>query len=142
MSTFFTPLKATLYQLLYRRTILLLALLLCIGVTGALWNTSGLSSSLIRSHALQSAVMYAQAMKNARTLYSDAVVDRIDDVQSIRVTHDYALADNSIPLPATFLIELGQRIRQENPEISVRLFSDYPFPWRQAEGTESPIASK
>ncbi|MGB6169535.1 MAG: adenylate/guanylate cyclase domain-containing protein [Geitlerinemataceae cyanobacterium] len=134
MSTFFTPLKATLYQLLYRRTILLLALLLCIGVTGALWNTSRFSSSLIRSHALQSAVMYAQAMKNARTLYSDAVVDRIDDVQSIRVTHDYALANNSIPLPATFLIELGQRIRQDNPEISVRLFSDYPFPWRKAEG--------
>jgi adenylate cyclase len=134
MFVFLTHLQAVFYQLLYRRTILLLALLLCVGVAGALWNTSRLSSNLIRSHALQNATLYAQAMKDARTLYSSDVVDRMDDVKSIHVTHKYTLEKNSIPLPATFLIELGQRIRQDNPEMSVRLFSDYPFPWRQAEG--------
>jgi adenylate cyclase len=134
MFAFLTRLKAVFYQLLYRRTILLLALLLCIGVTSALWNTSRLSSNLIGSHALQNATLYAQALKDARTLYSSDVVDRLDNVKSIRVTHKYALANNSIPLPATFLIELGQRIRQENPKMSVRLYSDYPFPWRKAEG--------
>ncbi|HIK30281.1 MAG TPA: DUF3365 domain-containing protein [Oscillatoriales cyanobacterium M4454_W2019_049] len=134
MFAFLTGLKIGFSQLLYRRTIFVLALLLCVGVAGALWNTSRLSSDLIEAHALQNATLYAQAMRDARTLYSDSVIDRIDDVKSIHVTHNYALANNSIPLPATFLIELGERIRRDNPEMSVRLYSDYPFPWRQTEG--------
>lgn len=134
MLTFLTRCKDAVFQLLYRRTILVLALLLCLGVATAVWNISYHSWNLMRSHALQNATLYAQAIKNARTLYSDNVVDRLDNLKTVRVTHDYVNKANAVPLPATFAIELGQRIQQENHQMSVRLYSDYPFPWRKVEG--------
>jgi adenylate cyclase len=134
MLAFLTRLKDTAFQLLYRRTILVLSLLLCLGVATAVWNISYHSRNLIRSHALQNATLYAQAIKDARTLYSDNVVDRLDKLTTVRVTHNYAKEPNAIPIPATFLIELGQRIQQDNTDMSVRLYSNYPFPWRQVEG--------
>ncbi|HEY9880384.1 MAG TPA: adenylate/guanylate cyclase domain-containing protein [Leptolyngbyaceae cyanobacterium] len=121
-------------QLLIRRTILLLGLLLVSGLLGAVWNMSMLSSNLIRSQAMQSAQLYAQAIKQSRTLYSQNVVSHLKGVADIKITHDYADQKAAIPLPATFLIELSKAISQQNPGMSVKLYSDYPFPWRKEEG--------
>jgi adenylate cyclase len=121
-------------KLLYRQTILLLALLFIGGVSIALWNMSSLSDSLIETQALQNATLYAQAITESRTLYSSDVVSRINPIEGITVTHNYTMKEGAIPLPATFLIELGERIRENNPGVSVRLYSDYPFPWRRVEG--------
>lgn len=118
---------------LYQKIILVLTLLFCIGIAGALWNISHLSANLIESQALQNASLYAQTIKESRTLYSSDVVNRVQP-HGISVTHDYASKDGAIPLPATFLIQLGKRISEENPGMSVRLYSDYPFPWRRQEG--------
>jgi adenylate cyclase len=63
-------------RLLYKRTILILVLLLCAGVVGAWWNMSRLSINLIESQALQNATLYAQAINEARTLYSSEAVNR------------------------------------------------------------------
>lgn len=127
MLAFLTRLKKAAFQLLYQKTILVLALLLFLGVATALGNLSYHSWNLMRSHALQNATLYAQAIKDARTLYSDRVVKRLDNLKTVRVTHDYLKTANAVPIPATFLIELGQRIQQDNNQMSVRLYSDYPF---------------
>ncbi|NEQ36518.1 MAG: DUF3365 domain-containing protein [Okeania sp. SIO3I5] len=119
---------------LYKRTALVLSLMFCIGITASLWNTYRLSSDLIKSQALQSASHYAESIKEARTLYSSEVVPNAMKVEGISMTHDYRTTEGAIPIPATFLIELGERIRLKNPEMSVRLYSNYPFPSRQAEG--------
>jgi adenylate cyclase len=121
-------------QLINRRTILLLAILFVAGLAGALVNMSRLSSDLIQSQAVQSSALYAQAIKEARTLYSSNAVSRAKEVNGITVTHDYANTQGAIPLPATYLIELSKSISQQNPGMSVRLYSDYPFPWRTQEG--------
>lgn len=121
-------------RLLYKRTILVLTILCCVAISGALWNMSRLSSNLIESQALQNATLYAQSLKESRTLYSSEVVSRAQQVGGIIPTHDYVMKEGGIPLPATFLIELGERIRENNPGISVRLYSNYPFPSREAEG--------
>lgn len=121
--------------LLYRRTSLVLALLLCAGIAAALWNMSRLSINLVESQAIQNATLYAQAIEEARTLYSSDAVDRLQVIhsQGIVVTDNFNL-QQAVPVPATFMIELGQRISKKNPGMSVRLFSDYPFPVRQKEG--------
>lgn len=122
-------------QLLTRRTILLLAVLFVAGLAGALFNMSRLSSDLIESQAIQSSALYAQAIKEARTLYSNSAVSPLKQFHSgVEVTPDYASVDGAVPLPATFLIELSQSISQQNPGMSVRLYSDYPFRWRQQDG--------
>lgn len=121
-------------QILNRKTVLILTLLFIAGVSGALWNMSRLSSSLIESQALQNAALYAQAIQEARTLYSSEAVHRVEMLAGVTVTHDYAKHKGAIPVPATYLIELGQHLSDKNPGMSVRLYSDYPFPWRKAEG--------
>ena len=127
-------LRKKLFQLLYSRTVLVLAILLIFGVVGALWNMSRLSSNLIASQATENAALYAQMVKEARTLYSSEVVSRVKGVPGVDVTHNYAHQVGAIPLPATYLLEFGRRISEQNPGMSVRLYSDYPFPWREAEG--------
>lgn len=125
----------TLLQLLYRRTILLLILFFFAGVTAAVWNMSRLSSSLVKWQAVQNTTLYAQAIQEARTLYSSEAVDRIQAVhKDLIVTDTYQNQAGGIPIPATFLIELGKRLSAENPGMSVRLYSDFPFPSRRSEG--------
>lgn len=119
-------------RLLHRQTILLLSLFLFAGIIAALWNMSQLSSGLIKVQALQTTTLYAQAMQEARTLYSTEAVDRLK-IHNIPITHDYNTQSGAIPLPVTFLMDLSKRLQAKNPGMSVRLYSDYPFPWRSAE---------
>jgi adenylate cyclase len=119
-------------RLLYKQTILILMLLFCVGISIALSNMWRLSSNLIKSQALQNSALYAQAIKEARTLYNDQAVDRLASVHSIIVTDDYLTKKGAIPVPATFLIELGLRLSEKNNGMSVRLYSEYPFPYRPA----------
>jgi signal transduction histidine kinase/ActR/RegA family two-component response regulator len=52
----------------------------------------------------------------------------------VEVTHDYASKEGAIPLPATLSLILGESIGEKGSPVQVRLFSDYPFPWRKEEG--------
>lgn len=134
MGGFINRLINQLLALLHKRTIVILAILFCAGVTGALWNMSRLSSKLIISQAYQNSIVYARAIEEARTLYSSQAVNRVEDFHGVQVTHDYVTHPGAIPLPATYLIELGQSLSKNNMGMGVRLYSDYPFPWRQADG--------
>jgi len=123
-----------LLRLLFKRTILVLTIIFCIGVGLALSNMSRLSSNLIESQALQHAVSSAKSINEAFALYSDAVVDRAKKVKGISVIYNYLSKEGAIPNPATFEIELAQRIGEKNTEINARVYSDYPFPLRKAQG--------
>ncbi|MGK7890968.1 MAG: VanZ family protein [Leptolyngbyaceae cyanobacterium] len=127
--TFFTFIA----RLLYRRTVTVLAVLMMAGAIAAIWNMSDLSTSLIRSQALQNAQLYAQGLLASRSLYSDIVINRLGAVHGMSLNHTEGYTDEDIPIPATFLIDLGQRL-QADEAMTVRLYSDYPFPWREAEG--------
>lgn len=128
------PLLEPVIQLLNRRTITILAVLFFAGVSAALWNVSRLSSDLIQSQATQNAALYAQAIQAARTYYSTQAIDRLKSIHQIEIKPDYANQPNAIPIPATFLIELGQTLSQQNPGMAVRLYSDHPFRWRGQAG--------
>ncbi len=122
-------------RLLFKQTILVLTVMFCIAVGVALSNMSRLSSSLIESQAVQNAEEYSQSIQHAIDLYSDTAVEHAKTVAGITVTHDYLTRKGGIPLPSTYAIELGDSISEHNHnEMSVRLYSDYPFPWRRARG--------
>jgi serine phosphatase RsbU (regulator of sigma subunit) len=125
-----------LITILQRRLVLILTILFCAGAIGVLLDMSMLSSSLIESQALENAKLSAEIMAEARTLYSAEVVNRLKSAHGIgvEISHDYDQKEATIPLPATYLIELSSRIRDKNEGMSFRLYSDYPFPWREAEG--------
>lgn len=127
------PLQS-LKRLLYRRTILLLTLLLVAGTVAALWNVARLSTTLVESQAIQSSRLYVQALQEARTFYSDRVVGSLDGVNGVVIHHDPVEQPNSIPVPATFLIDLSRQLTTETEMTNVRLYSDKPFPWREDGG--------
>ncbi|MGP1384900.1 MAG: PAS domain S-box protein [Thainema sp.] len=122
-----------LIRLLTYRTVTLLTLLFMAVVIATLWNMSWLSNDLVQTQALQNAVLSAKAMREARTVYSSEAVARVPD-DDVQITHDYLSQEGAIPLPATFLLELSRRLREDNPEMSIRVYSDYPFPWHQKDG--------
>ena len=119
-------------RLLLRRIVLVLTLMFCIGGGIAISNMSRLSAGLIEAQALQNAALYIESFNQAISLYSDTAADRVQAV-GLEPTHAYLTEDGAIPLPSTFAIELSDRI-SERDEVSVRFYSDYPFPWRKDKG--------
>lgn len=113
---------------------LILVLLFCIAAGVVFSNMSRLSASLIESQATQNAELYTQSFNQAIDLYSQAAVERAKTVDGISVTHAYLTQSGAIPLPSTFAIELSDRITEENRDMSMRFYSDFPFPWRKEGG--------
>ena len=123
----------TLWHLLHRRPMLVLAVL---SVTGALvvwWHMAALSRSLIESKALRDAALYSEAIAEFRTLYTSEVVETVLR-HGIEVTHDYKTKEGAIPLPATLSMLLGKRIGKQVSGAETHLYSPYPFPWRRENG--------
>ncbi|MDP6037397.1 MAG: PAS domain S-box protein, partial [Candidatus Latescibacteria bacterium] len=111
----------------------LLSLMVCISTVGIIGNLINLTNNLINTSALQAASRYSAALTEFRTLYTSEVVNTIQ-AHGGEVTHDYKNKKGAIPLPATLSIVLGKRIGDHGEGVQVRLFSNYPFPWRQQEG--------
>ncbi|MGH8067132.1 MAG: ATP-binding protein [Candidatus Entotheonellia bacterium] len=129
--------KATdrLRRLLYERTLLVLTILFCTGVVLILWHVSRLQSNLVESVTLNNASLYAQALEEFRTLYTSEVAVRAQTI-GVEVTHDYDAKAGAIPLPATLSLLLGSHIAAKGTGGQPRLYSDYPFPWRQNGGPQ------
>ena len=119
--------------LLHNHTIPLLAVLFCAATAIALWQLSRLSLQLIQSSALQAASQQSDSLRELRKLYTSEVADRVA-AHGIQVTHDYATKEGAIPLPATFSMELSERISKQSTGMQARLYSDFPFPWRKEGG--------
>ena len=124
--------KLTLW--LYQRIALILVLLLCIGTGVALSGTFELSADVVDTQALQHARVSVHTVKEAWFLYSQAVVGRLDQLDSVTASPEYHQISGGIPVPATYTIELGERVSATGNGLSFRLISDYPFPNSQVSG--------
>lgn len=125
--------RSWLSQLIFKRIILILVILFCVGMGIFLASMNRLSTKLIESQALPSVKINAQIMRNARSLYTSEVVDRLQSSE-IEVTHDYPGKPHAIPVPATYLIQLSHTVTAQNSGMSAHIYSRYPFPWRESEG--------
>jgi signal transduction histidine kinase len=122
-------------RLLYERTLLVLTFMFCTGVVIILWHVYRLQSNLIESVTLNNASLYAQALEEFRTLYTSEVTARAQSIGA-EVAHDYDTREGAIPLPATLSLLLGNHIAAQGSGGQPRLYSDYPFPWRQNGGPQ------
>lgn len=93
------------------------------------------AEDLVETIALENAALYSQAIEEFRTVYTSEVVSTARE-QGIEVTHDYRDKEHAIPLPATLSMILGQRIGEHEAGAETRLYSAYPFPWREEESQE------
>jgi signal transduction histidine kinase len=117
----------------YQRTVFALTLIFSVAAALTLWHLSHLSSRLVETGALQATSIYSQSITDLRTFYNSEVVERVRP-SGVEVTHDYAAKKTAIPIPATFTIEFGKHISEKNSGMQIRLYSDYPFPFRKEGG--------
>lgn len=111
------------------RTLLILALIQCCVVLLVFIYIRASQMRLLEQTALSNAELVVDALAEFRTLYTSEVVNTAS-AHGLMVSHDYAQRDGAIPLPATLTILLGQRVDASGKGASVRLYSAYPFPWR------------
>ena len=112
---------------------LFLTVLLTLAV--GLWHLSHLSEQLVQTTALQGAALEADILQQVQDFYSKVVVDSLKD--EVQVTHRYTLIKGAIPVPASFTIDLGEHIRKsQTTAMFVRLYSDYPFRYRNDGGPQ------
>lgn len=124
------------YNLIYKRTISLLIIFLIAGIFITLWHTYHISYRLIRESALQSTLIYSKTLEEFRTIYTSEVTERIRE-SGVPIIHDYLTKNGAIPLPVTLTLKLAKRLANIEPGMKVRLYSEFPFPWRRLEGNIS-----
>ena len=83
--------------------------------------------------------------KQTAELFSNEVSDlrtHLDDEILLDWANICLEISDAGPLPATFTIEAGKRISRLKTGMQVRLFSDFPFPWRTDGGPQDGFEHK
>ena len=122
------------YQLLDEHVVVILSVLLSSGFIIAMLGTYYLSVNLIDSQAEYYAQVSVNTLNAARRLYSSNVVDNLYDSEDVTVAAQYHEIQGGISNPATYTIELGEHLSEASRGMLFRLYSNYPFPHRQASG--------
>ena len=110
-----------------------------VGSVAGLWYLSSLSEYFVRQTALESARLETNMLDEVWRFYSDEISDIDPKLSSITITENYRHVHPSLPLPATFAIDLGERISRRSPGMEVRVFSRYPWPTRKDGGPQGPF---
>lgn len=113
--------------------VIMLGLLFGLGSILIFWHLNQLSGVQISAAALKNSRLYSETLKEFRTLYTSEVV-LVARANGLEITHDYVAKDNAIPLPATLSMLLGNRLGGSGSGVKSRLYSPFPFPWRESSG--------
>lgn len=108
------------------------------GSAAGLWYLSSLSEYFVRQTALESARLETKMLDEVWRFYSEEIAD-IDAKTNVIITENYRKVHPALPLPATFAIDLGERISRRNPGMEVRVYSRYPWPTRKDGGPQGEI---
>lgn len=112
---------------------LLMTVVLTLGA--GMWHLSRLADQLIHATAIEGAALEAQTLSLVQDFYAKAVVAKVRG--KVPVTHRYTVVKGAIPVPASFMIDLGDHIRKSDiTDMSARLYSDYPFAHREGGGPQ------
>ena len=111
--------------------LLTVSAILSVGV----WQLSRLRDDIVNTTALEGARQQARTLETAWDFYQTDVTSRVKG-SDIHLSHDYKSDQKSIPIPATFTIELGEAITKKHRTtdgMMVRLYSGFPFKSRREE---------
>ncbi|MBL8849986.1 MAG: protein kinase [Planctomycetaceae bacterium] len=107
-----------------------------IGSSAGLWHLSNLSEYFVRETALESARQQTTMLDETWRFYSQEIEDIDPKTINLPITEKYKTVHPSLPLPATFAIDLAARISQRSPGAEVRVYSRNPWPGRLDGGPQ------
>ncbi len=119
--------------LFHDRTVLLLGTIFVASIGMTLWFVYRHQVELIQTQALQQAAANSLALTELRTLYTATVVATAQE-HGLKITHDFDTLEGAIPLPATLSMRIGDSITSKGAGGRIRLYSQYPFPWKESTG--------
>src|SRR5438105_4222941 len=102
-----------------------------LGVVAAI-HVMNLSKELITETAEKGAALMVAQTAELRRYYTANVVARAK-AKGMVPTWDFTKDDNSIPLPATMVHEMNDKLSADN-DFQIRLYSAFPFPHRAQTG--------
>lgn len=111
-----------------------LFLAIIFGSSVAVLYLSRLSDQFVRQTALESARAEAAMLDENWRFYSERVDGLNYKKAKVRFSQDYAKDDAALPLPATYAIDIADRISRNDPNMQARIFSHHPWPGRQGGG--------
>ncbi len=101
------------------------------GSAAGLVYLSSLSETFVQRTALVSARLETQMLDEAWRFYSEEIEDIDPKTTKVVITERYKFEHPSLPLPASFAIDLAERISRRSPGTEFRVYSRYPWPGRQ-----------
>jgi serine/threonine protein kinase len=107
-----------------------------LGSAAGLWYLSSLSEYFVRQTALESARLETKMLDEVWRFYSEEISDIDPQTTNVSITENYKTVHPALPLPASFAIDLGERISRRNPGMEVRVYSRYPWPDRKDGGPQ------
>jgi PAS domain S-box-containing protein len=110
---------------------LLGSVLVALGVYVA-WFTYTAAQQVVDTFVLDMARKQAQSVTHFRNFYTTEILPRAK-ASGAQVTAKQDPDAPGMPLPATMMIELGHFLSKQEAGHTVKLYSDKPFPWREAE---------
>jgi class 3 adenylate cyclase len=111
---------------IHKRPLVTIIILFMFGGAAIFVNMVYLSSSINKELSLKYADSYLVALNTFHSFYSTDVVARAKEA-GIVVSDDYKNIPGAIPVPATFSIELAEKITETENGVSTRLYSNFPF---------------
>jgi PAS domain S-box-containing protein len=87
------------------------------------------AANTVEQYTVEMAANQASSVTQFRNYYNNEIVPKAREA-GMTMTHDFRQTPNSLPLPATLTIELGEYLSKVEHNTHVALYSDYPFPWR------------
>lgn len=110
-----------------------------VGSIAGMWYLSSLSEYFVRQTALESARLENKMLDEVWRFYSERIEEINFKTSGVAVTQNYLEIHPALPLPATFSIDLGERISRRNPGMQVRVYGRYPWPGRESGGPQDEI---
>jgi class 3 adenylate cyclase len=107
-----------------------LSLLSCTAIIIILGNFFYLSQKINEELAMQYASLLTRSLEKLREEYNTNVTERVKSF--VMVTDEYDKHAGAIPFPATFSIDLAEKISQGGKV--TRIYSDFPFSSRKTGG--------
>ena len=86
-----------------------------VGAVAGLWYLSSLSEFFVRQTALESARLETKMLDEVWRFYSEEISDIDPKTTNVMITENYRTVHPALPLPATFAIDLGERISRRSP---------------------------
>jgi hypothetical protein len=107
-----------------------------IGSIVGLAYLSSLSEHFVQQTALASAELETKMLDEAWRFYSEEIED-VSKSTNLAITENYKTVHPALPLPASFAIDLAERISRRSPGMEFRVYSRYPWPGRQDGGPQN-----